>query len=59
MREIVTHSLNSEVPNQPLYLLTLEPVTEIQADKNSYGFRPKRCAADASQQCFLSLAGSI
>ncbi len=42
---------------QALYLLALEPVAEIQADKNSYGFRPKRCAADASQQCFLSLAG--
>lgn len=41
---------------QALYLLALEPVAEIQADKNSYGFRPKRCAADASQQCFLSLA---
>ena len=40
---------------QALYLLALEPVAEIQADKNSYGFRPKRSAADASQQCFLSL----
>ena len=41
---------------QALYLLALEPVAEIQADKNSYGFRPKRSAADAIGQCFLSLS---
>jgi RNA-directed DNA polymerase len=41
---------------QALYLLALEPVAEIQADKNSYGFRPKRSAADATGQCFLSLS---
>jgi RNA-directed DNA polymerase len=41
---------------QALYLLTLEPVAETLADKNSYGFRPKRSCADASEQCFKSLA---
>jgi RNA-directed DNA polymerase len=40
---------------QALYLLALEPVAEIQADANSYGFRPKRSCADAISQCFLSL----
>ncbi len=38
------------------HLLALEPVAETTADKNSYGFRPKRSAADAIQQCFLSLS---
>ena len=41
---------------QALHLLALEPVTETTADKNSYGFRPKRSAADAIAQCFLSLS---
>lgn len=41
---------------QALYLLALEPIAEMQADKNSYGFRPKRCAADAIEQCFCALA---
>jgi len=37
---------------QALYLLALEPVAEVRADKNSYGFRPKRCQADAVEKCF-------
>lgn len=41
---------------QALYLLALEPIAEMRADKNSYGFRPKRCAADAIEQCFCALA---
>lgn len=41
---------------QALYLLALEPISEIKADKNSYGFRPKRSTADAIGQCFISLA---
>ncbi len=41
---------------QILHLLALEPVVEMIADKNSYGFRPKRSTADAIEQCFKSLA---
>lgn len=41
---------------QALHLLALEPIAEITADKHSYGFRPKRSAADAIGQNFLSLA---
>ena len=41
---------------QALYLLALEPVVEMKAGKNSYGFRPKRSAADAIEQCFTILA---
>lgn len=41
---------------QALYLLALEPVAEIKADKNSYGFRPKRSCHDAIEQCFKILA---
>ena len=41
---------------QALYLLALEPISETRADGNSYGFRPKRSAADAIIQCFIGLA---
>lgn len=41
---------------QALYLLALEPISETTADKNSYGFRPKRSTADAIEQCFVVLA---
>ena len=41
---------------QALYLLALEPIAEMLADKNAYGFRPLRAAADASAQCFSALA---
>src|SRR3990167_4424634 len=41
---------------QALHLLALEPLSEVTADKNSYGFRPKRSTADAIEQCFKLLA---
>lgn len=41
---------------QALWLLALNPVAETTADKNSYGFRPRRSAADAIEQCFNALA---
>lgn len=40
---------------QALHLLALEPVVEMKADKNAYGFRPKRSTADAIEQCFKIL----
>jgi len=39
---------------QALHLLALEPIAECTADRNSYGFRPKRSAADAIGQCFIN-----
>lgn len=41
---------------QALYLLTLEPIAETTADKNSYGFRKHRACRDAIAQCFCALA---
>jgi RNA-directed DNA polymerase len=41
---------------QALYLLALEPVAEELADPNSYGFRPKRSASDAIEQCHTVLS---
>ena len=41
---------------QALYLLALEPVVETTADRNAYGFRPKRSTADAIYQCYVVLA---
>lgn len=41
---------------QALHLLTLEPIAETTADRNSYGFRPCRSTADAIAQCFIVLA---
>ena len=40
---------------QALYLLALEPITEMIADHHSYGFRPRRSTADAIGQCYLAL----
>ena len=40
---------------QALYLMALEPIAEIQADPNSYGFRPYRSTADAAERCFKVL----
>lgn len=40
---------------QALHLLALEPIAEFKADKNSYGFRPKRSAADALEACHHAL----
>jgi len=42
--------------HQALHLLALEPIEEVTADINSYGFRPKRRTADALEQCFNVLA---
>lgn len=41
---------------QTLHLLALEPVAENMADKNAYGFRPMRSAADATERCFTVLS---
>ena len=41
---------------QALYSFGLEPIAETIADKNSYGFRPKRSAADAIEQCVICLS---
>src|SRR5258707_8875567 len=41
---------------QALYVLALEPIAECTADPNSYGFRPKRSAADAMVRCQLIFA---
>jgi len=40
---------------QALYALALEPVAEVLADKNSYGFRQRRSTADAVSQLFIVL----
>lgn len=44
---------------QALHLLSLEPVAEITADPNSYGFRRERSTQDAIQQCFCALARKV
>ena len=41
---------------QALWLMALIPIAEERADPNSYGFRPKRSAQDAREQCFNVLA---
>jgi RNA-directed DNA polymerase len=41
---------------QALHLMGLIPIAEILADKNSYGFRPKRSTHDAVAQCFILLS---
>ena len=40
---------------QILYKFALEPLAEITADPNSYGFRPKRCVQDVIEQCFIDI----
>ena len=49
----------SDRAQQALHLLALEPVAETQADRNSYGFRPKRSCHDAIDQCFNALAKKL
>jgi RNA-directed DNA polymerase len=44
---------------QALHLLALNPVAEVRADPNSYGFRPFRSPADALGQCFCVFAKKI
>ena len=46
----------SDRAQQALHLLALEPIAEIRADKNSYGFRPKRSIHDAIGQCHIVLS---
>ncbi len=41
---------------QALYLLALDPIAEMKADLNSYGFRKERSVADAIEQCFIELS---
>jgi RNA-directed DNA polymerase len=41
---------------QAIHLLALDPVAETLADKNSYGFRPKRSIHDAIAACFNALS---
>ncbi len=43
---------------QALYLLSLLPIAETRADRNSYGFRYYRGCRDAISQCFRALAKS-
>jgi len=40
---------------QNLWHMALSPIAEIGADYNAYGFRLKRSAQDAIQQCYASL----
>lgn len=40
---------------QTLYKFSLEPIAEIYADPNSYGFRIGRSTHDAIEQCFTDL----
>ena len=44
---------------QALYKLALEPIAETLADGHSYGFRPRRSAADALGQCYILLAKKV
>lgn len=41
---------------QGLHLLSIAPLVEEWADPNAYGFRLKRSAQDAIQQCFIALS---
>ena len=41
---------------QALWHIALLPIAEKRADKNAYGFRPKRSAHDAIEQCFCALS---
>lgn len=41
---------------QALYQMALDPVAEVRADRNSYGFRIGRSAQDAIDQCFTALS---
>jgi RNA-directed DNA polymerase len=43
---------------EALYLLGLDPIEETLADRHSYGFRLKRCCADALAHCHKVLQGA-
>ncbi|SLM28487.1 RNA-directed DNA polymerase (fragment) [Desulfamplus magnetovallimortis] len=40
---------------QALWKLAVDPIAEMEADPNSYGFRECRSTADAMEQCFICL----
>lgn len=42
---------------QALFHMALDPLAEVRADLNSYGFRKGRSTADAIEQCFRVLSG--
>jgi len=44
---------------QALYKMALEPVAEIKADPNSYGFRACRASHDAIEQCYIVLSRAV
>ncbi len=48
--------VKKDLAMQALHKLALEPVAEMTADHNSFGFRPERCTADAIAQLFLALS---
>ncbi len=48
--------VKKDLAMQALHKLALEPVAEMTADHNSFGFRPERCTADATAQLFLALS---
>lgn len=41
---------------QALFQMAIDPVAEVRADRNSYGFRMGRSTQDAIDQCFTALA---
>lgn len=44
---------------QALYALALDPVSEVTADKRSFGFRKGRCCQDACEYIFADLARAV
>ena len=44
---------------QALHASALLPIAETLADPHSYGFRPKRCVADATVQCHIVLSRKV
>ena len=44
---------------QALYALALDPVSEVTADKHSFGFRKGRCGQDACEYIFNNLAQAV
>lgn len=55
LRPLGIHAMTDRAM-QSLYLLALDPVAEVLADPNSYGFRVARAPADAIAQCFIVLS---
>lgn len=44
---------------QALYALALDPVSEVTADKHSFGFRKGRCCQDACEYAFAYLSNRV